>query len=179
MRLQTFFLCLLASPLAAQDRDGNDTPGEWKVTHHQPFGLWDSMCDERRTGATLERRCYLRYVDVFSPHPNFGAIFAFITPDNALELGIERGTRFKTDGLRAMQGESTSWTMPRRPCLSGGTCRVNGADGAALLETLSQSDRLIFEFVDRHGAAQVRDWDLSRFGDALTDHRARAAERGL
>ena len=39
------------------------------------------MCDERKTGDLLEQRCYLRYVDVFSPRPNFGAIFAFVTAD--------------------------------------------------------------------------------------------------
>ena len=71
MRILCLVLALAAVPATAQDRAGNDTPGDWRVTHHAHFGLWDSVCDERDglNGAAPERRCYVRYVDVFSPNP--------------------------------------------------------------------------------------------------------------
>ncbi len=43
-------LGLAALPAPAQDRAGNDTPGDWVVTHHAHFGLWDSVCDELTGG---------------------------------------------------------------------------------------------------------------------------------
>lgn len=173
---------LLALPATAQDRAGNNTPGEWVVTHHTPFGLWDSMCDERRTGDLLEQRCYLRYVDVFSPAPKFAAMFAFIVPADGgetLELGIERGTVFKPGGVRIEAAGTPVWTMAHRPCLFGGACTFDAAATAALLNTMSDADTLSFDFFDRHEVERRRDWDLSRFGDALADFRAETAARGL
>ena len=32
-----------ASQALAQDADGNDTPGNWVVTHYEEFGIWKSM----------------------------------------------------------------------------------------------------------------------------------------
>ena len=179
MKIAALLFCLLTVPVAAQDRAGNDTPGEWKVTHHTAFGLWDSMCDERQSGETLEQRCYLRYVDVFSPHPKFGAIFAFIGPDNSVEFGFEQGTAFKRNGFYAKTAGTRSWTMPHRPCLFGGACQFEADQGAQLLETFSKADALVFDFVDRHGQAQVREWDMTVFAPALADHRAQSAARGL
>lgn len=163
----------------AQDRDGNDTPGEWVVTHHRPFGFWDSMCDERRTGDTLEERCYLRYVDVVAPNPNFAAILAFITPGPRIEIGIERGTAFKPGGLRIEAAQGTIWTMPHRPCLFGGTCAFDGPEGLALLDHLTTADQLVFDFIDRHGTPHLRLWDLTHFADAVRDFHDQSAARGL
>ena len=179
MRIFILIAVLLASPALSQDRDGNDTPGEWVITHHKPFGLWDSMCDERKTGDVLEQRCYLRYVDVFSPRPNFGAIFAFVTADGSVEFGFEIGTVFKPDGLRIEKDGTAKWTMPHRPCLFGGTCRFSDNEATELLAAMSASDALTFDFIDRHGTAQLRNWDLTEFANALSDFHAGIKQRGL
>ena len=174
------FAILFLLPLAvtAQDRAGNDTPGEWRVTHHTPFGLWDSFCDERRTAELLEQRCYLRYVEVFSPRPNFGAMFIFITP-SGIEFGTERGTRFAPDGFRIEREGAVVWRETRRACLRGRSCTLGGAEADAFLETIAKGGALRFEFVDRHGQAQDLTWDLSVMDKALADHRAEARARGL
>lgn len=172
-------LLLTALPAFAQDRDGNDTPGEWKVTHHKPFGLWDSFCDERKTGDSLEERCYLRYVDVFSPRPNFGAMFAFITPDGRIEFGIETGTAFKKDGFALIKDGTPIWTLTGRPCLFGGTCTFEGEEATALTTHMRNADSFRFDFIDRHETEQSLTWDMTRYSKALDDMLAAAATRGL
>lgn len=179
MRILVLLLLCVSHIAAAQDRAGNNTPGEWIVTHHKPFGLWDSMCDKRITGETLEQRCYLRYVDVFSPRPNFGALFAFITPDNAIEIGIEAGTVFKPDGLTIRSQTDILWTMPHRPCLFGGACKFSGPEAGQILQDLASGSALHFDFIDRHGTQQSRQWDLTRFAAALADLRQQSDARGL
>ena len=61
--LLTLFLAL-SLPLAAsaQDAQGRDTPGSWRVKHHLHFGPWDSVCDENGPKDALTERCYLRRV---------------------------------------------------------------------------------------------------------------------
>ena len=172
-------LLLLSSPVFAQDRDGNDTPGSWKVTHQQAFGLWDSVCDERTTGDLIEERCYLRYVDVFSPRPKFAAQFAFITPDDKVEFGIENGTAFRPDGFRLEKDGSPLWVFGKDRCLFGGTCRFVDGQARDLLDHMENSDAFVFEFFDRHGSEQLLEWDMSKFGDALSDMRQEAQNRGI
>ena len=180
MRLLLILLATVTVSTAhAQDRQGRDTPGEWKVTHHQPHGLWDTMCDSRITGDLTEERCYLRYVDVFSPHPNFAAQFAFITSDNRVEFGIERGTAFREDGFRLEQDGAPLWSFGKDPCLFGGTCAFTGTDASELLDHMQTADSFIFDFVDRHGTPRVLTWDMSRFQAAYEDLQSQAQARGL
>ena len=179
----TALLLLLSSAAAfAQDRQGRDTPGEWKVTHYVPFGLWDSICDERLTDGLLEERCYLRYVEVFSPHPKFAAQFAFVTAPGGtprIEFGIERGTRFDESGFRALNGDSPVWTTTRRDCLRGRDCVFEGAESVQMITAISGADTFAFDFVDRNGDPQSLRWDLSRFSEAYEDLLRESAARGL
>ncbi|MEL6610410.1 MAG: hypothetical protein AAFO93_16005 [Pseudomonadota bacterium] len=182
MRILIALIAILAAPLGsqatAQDRAGNDTPGEWVVTHHTPFGLWDSFCDERTTGETLEQRCYLRYVEVYAPRPNFGAIFTFITPDE-VEFGMESGIRLIGDGLRIEQDGEIAWQETRRSCQTGGACTLDGGAADAFLDTASDGGTLAITLRDRQGIVREMFWDLSQMDAALTDYRAEAQKRDL
>lgn len=181
MLIGLFCLCLLSVPAAAQDRAGRDTPGEWKVTHYTPFGLWDSICDERLTGTTLEERCYLRYVEVFAPHPKFAAQFAFVTLNGGprIELGIERGTRFDQQGLRVESGGEPIWFTDRRDCLRGRACVFQATDAETLLSAMADGDVFAFDFVDRHGDGRSLRWDLTTFSAAIDDLTVESRRRGL
>lgn len=177
-------LCLLLSglPAAAQDRDGNNTPGDWVVTHQRPFGLWDSVCDERTEEGALRQRCYLRYVDVFSPRPDFAAHFVFVTPEAGglrVEYGSERGTRFVAGGNRIERDAAKVWAATRAGCLTGGTCVFEGAAAAELYATLRAGGSWRFDFADRNGKVQSLAWDLNRFDAAAADFEAEATARGL
>ena len=171
-------LILMASSLSAQDRAGNDTPGEWVITEQKSYGLWESFCDRRITGDVTEERCYLRYVDVFSDRPNFAAQFMFVTPDE-VEFGIERGTRFSENGFRITNGAEVLWNNSRLSCLRGRECTYRGVDAVDLLETMERGETFEFEFTDRNGNEQLLNWDLTVFGDAMKNYRANALSKGL
>lgn len=177
--LRSIFCCvLMASGAAAQDRSGADTAGEWVVTHQTRIGGWDSMCDERTTGDTLEQRCYVRYVDVYAPRPNFGALFLFVTADG-VEFGMERGIRFGVTGPRITRGGKDVWQENRFGCRRGWTCKLGPADAQAFLDIAADSDALAFTFTDRDDRPQDLNWDLSEFAEVLSDWRAQSQARDL
>ncbi len=182
MRSFALLLCLLTGPALAQDRDGNDTPSDWVVTHQKAFGLWDSVCDERAEDGALHQRCYIRYVDVFSPRPAFAAHFVFVTPDAGgvrIEYGSEPGTRFTRGGNRIEQGGAPIWSTDAADCLSGGACVFTGDAAAELYAALRGGGAWRFDFADRHGRLQTLAWDLSPFAAAADDYETEAAARGL
>lgn len=182
MRNLALLLCLAALPVHGQDREGNNTPGDWVVTHQKHFGLWDSVCDERPEDTTMHRRCYIRYVDVFSPRPDFAAHFLFVTPEAdgvRIEYGSEPGTRFARGGLRIERDGEPVWSTDRAACLAGGACVFAGAEAAELYVTLKMGGTWRFDFADRHGQIQLLEWTLSPFAGAAADFEAEAAARGL
>ncbi len=176
-----FALGLAVLPAAAQDRAGNDTPGDWVVTHQTHFGLWDSVCDERPGDGAMQR-CYIRYVDVFSPRPDFAAHFLFVTPDGAgvrIEYGSEPGTRFTRGGQWIERTGTRAWVADRLACLTGGPCAFSGAEADDLYATLKAGEEWRFVFSDRHGHLQDLSWDLGPFAAAAADFEAEAAARDL
>ena len=187
MRCTSFITALLlALPAVAQDREGNNTPGEWRVDHFESFGLWDSACDWRETDGVREERCYIRYVEVYSPRPRFGAFFAFIVPDEAgyrLSFGVEDGTQFDADGFRIEHARQAVWTFTSDLCLSGGECVWTGDRDAdwfkALVPASGTESAMVFGFNDSYDQRFDLRWDLSKMEDALADLDREAAKRGL
>jgi len=173
------FLAAFSLPAAAQDRDGNDTPGEWVIDHQKSFGLWDSFCDHRTTDGIREQRCYLRYVEVFSPRPNFGAQFAFVTKGPKVEFGMELGTVFEESGFRIETDGAVTWAKPQAGCLVGLACIYQGQDAAEIIEAMIEGDSFLFDFTDRHGQPQSLVWGIKSFRHALADFHAQSALRGL
>lgn len=176
-------ICLLFLPLTAfaQDRSGNDTASDWIPQHYVSFGLWDSVCDERLENDALKQRCYLRYVEVYSPRPVFLASFAFIFTESGqsvVELGFEKSTRFNETGFRVENDGKTVWAF-NDPCLSTSKCRMTGEKAQSFLSQLSKGDTLVQEFRDRALQSRILSWDLSQFAEALADYREAAEERSL
>lgn len=183
-RLLTFCLCLfyLSSPGHAQDRQGNDRPSDWIVTHFYKSGIWESICDERIEDGDLRQRCYIRNVDVFSPRPQFAAQFMFLTPENSgtrIEFGMEAGTLFDPNGFRIEDMGGIRWKSQRPGCLTGLTCVFTGDDAQVLTETMLAGGFFLFTFIDRHGRPTELEWPLKGFDDAFEDFQNVAAVRGL
>lgn len=173
--------CALSSATFAQDRAGRDTPSDWKVVHYVPFGLWDSVCDERAEDDEIRQRCYLRYVEVYSPRPNFLATFAFVYPEDGqsiVEFGFERRTRYDDRGFRVMKDHEAVGTVDSE-CLRSSPCRLTGHNAQTLLEQFTAGDTLVQDFRDRNGKAWRLEWSLSRFGEALEDYHNASRQRGL
>lgn len=186
-------LCLSTpslSPAFAQDAEGNDTPGDWVVTHYKPFGLWDSVCDQAERDGEKVDRCYIRYVEVFSPQPKFAAQFVFITPDDdgyEVELGIEKGTLFKGSGdeagFKIIDYDRITWAYDPNKCLIRGECVLKGAQAREFVEAMAttKGDKaaLVSDFVDRHRADQILEWDITQFDAALRDFQQESKKRSL
>ena len=173
------FLCLFAGATTAQDREGRDTASDWVVDHYKPFGLWDTICDHRITDGAREERCYIRYVEVFSPRPNFAAQFIFVTPGPEIEIGLERGTLFPKGGMRIEDMGGVLWKSDHILCRTGLSCTFRGEDAKVLLNAMSDGTVFAFDFRDRHGAAQSLRWDLTRFAEAVEDFERQVATRKL
>ncbi|MGX9349909.1 hypothetical protein ACS3QZ_01780 [Shimia sp. W99] len=176
-------ILLAATPLTAQDRQGNDTPGDWIVTHFATFGLWSSICDERIEDGTLRQRCYIRWVDVYSPRPDFAAQFLFITPETdgpSVEFGIEPGTFFAPDGFRITHTpDDVIWSTTRGGCLTGLSCVFSGPEVEPLLSAMQTGTAFRFTFTDRHGRAQDLTWPLIGFDAAFSDFETQSRSRNL
>ncbi|PSL19608.1 hypothetical protein [Shimia abyssi] len=173
----------LAVPLSAQDREGNDTPGEWVVTHFEPFGIWTSICDERPDNGALSQRCYIRWVDVFSRAPKFAGQFVFITPEPngpKVDFGMEPGTIYDPDGFRITSADDTIiWSTQRGGCLTGLACTFSGDDATPLVDAMQTGDAFRFTFTDRHGAPRNLTWPLKGFAPAYEDFVAQSDKRNL
>ncbi len=186
MRSLLVFVALLwASVAGAQDRSGNDTAGEWVATHHEIFGEWDSICDMRGADADLEQRCYLRFVDVFSSRPKFGAVFAFLTPTrkgHRFELGFEPGTQYQKGGFQIERDGNVLWQMSA-DCLHNSPCVLDDDETRRFIEvaheTGDQGSILVQRFIDRFGRRQVLTWQLEPFADAFRDFELATERRSL
>ena len=171
------FLALTVAPLSAQQMIE-----DWAVDHFKPFGLWESICDHRERGGSTQRRCYIRYVDGYAPHPKFGASFAFVTPEEGglrFEFGFEPGTEFAADGFTLRRMDGSAWSHDTGKCEGGNNCIFEGEDAALLAAELSGAADLVFTFTDRHGRSWMREWAGAQFAAALADFTAASAERGL
>lgn len=167
--------------VSAQDRSGNDTASDWVAKHYVSFGLWDSVCDERMEEGALRQRCYLRYVEVFSPRPLFMASFVFAyTQDEQtqIELGFETGVRYSKKGFRVEHSGDVIWTAEDE-CLEASPCELGGVAAQDMLTHMAKGDVLVQQFIDRSGQMRVLEWDLSKFADAVSDYRREAAARNL
>ncbi|WP_235962939.1 invasion associated locus B family protein [Ruegeria haliotis] len=171
-----------ALPAFAQDLQGNDTPGNWRVVHHEIFGIWNTICDEREEGGASKQRCYIRRVDVFSPRPKFGAQFVFITPEPEgikIEFGMEAGTLFSPSGFRIERGDQIVWQTLRPGCLTGLSCTFEGQAADDLVGAMMTGDAYRFVFRDRHGQSQDLTWRLDGFDAAWADFKTQSQARNL
>ncbi|WP_425074030.1 hypothetical protein [Sagittula sp. S175] len=175
-------LALSALPVHAQSLDGEDRASNWRVVHSERFGLWESMCDEREEPAGLHQRCYIRHVDVFSPAPQFGAIFTFVHYDDkalTVEFGIEPGTLFGPNGFRIERGADMTWRTHSPGCLTGVSCTFTGQDAGELVEAMAEGGAFRLGFRDRHGKTQDLTWPLEGFAEAHADLMRNSGARGL
>lgn len=178
--LLTAALCVFAAAGSAQSRDGADTASDWRVRHYQSYGLWTSACDERDEDGALVQRCYIRWVDVFSPAPDFAALFVFVTADAdgfTVDFGTEPGTLFRRFAIDT--GDTSSWSTLWPGCLTGLSCTFTGNAANELLAAMRAGGVFSFDLFDRHGAWQELRWPLDGFDDAMADFLSASDARGL
>ncbi len=174
---------LISGAAGAQDLQGRDTAGNWRVTHYSEHGIWNTICDERQEHGTLKKRCYIRWVDVYAEAPEFGALFTFITPrDGAggahdVMFGPEPGTAFVADGFRIDQDGRTVWQMRDRRCLLWADCSLDQEESAAVLQAMQQGGVFRFESAGRHGRRFNLEWPLEGFAEAFETYEQQWRQR--
>lgn len=179
-----WLLFLLMAPISAfaQDLQGNDTAGNWRVTHYEAFGIWNSICDERPEKGALRQRCYIRRAEVFSYRPKFAAQFVFITPDPQgyeIEFGMEPGTLFSPSGFRVDGADGVHWRTRSPGCLTGLSCTFNGTRAQEIVDAMLTGQSFRFVFRDRHGQAQDLTWSLQGFDAAWDNFHEQSGARNL
>lgn len=177
MRKIAVFLAIFLAPPAAAENSVEDW--SWIPDRYEHFGIWDSVCDHRDKDGKRLDRCYIVFVDVFAPRPQFAAAFLFVTPAAGglrYEFRFEKGTVFAGDPVSLLRGGSEVWSLPSCPGLK---CVLEGADADALATAMSAGGELRIDMTDRHGRAWDLRWSAEGFAAALDDMRAAAAQRGL
>ena len=167
----------LAAPAGAQN-----TADDWKwvVDFSSRHDGWDTSCDQHKE--RKERRCYVRYVDVYAPRPQFGAAFAFVQwgedGESVIEFSFERGTRFRDGGFAVIEGDGNVWALDTAQCAAN-RCELTGDEADALFAALTPGRDLTLRFADRYGRIWERQWPAGGFAAALADFRAQSMARGL
>lgn len=181
--MNRFLTAALAGLIATTPGSAREMIGNWRVDHFKPFGLWESMCDHREQENRQIRRCYIRYVDGYSPGEPFGAAFLFVTApgpgDLRYEFGFEPGTRFAEDGFVVMRDDAIIWILDTATCAGGNSCIIEGDAALDLSNLLGGGGRLVFRFADRHGRDWRREWTAPDYDEVLADFQAASAEREL
>ena len=165
-------ICSLGATVRAQD-----TAGSWTPTFTSRHMGWDVTCDAKTTGDLREERCYIRYIDAYSPRPNFGVLFMFIEIEGGIPA-VSLGREFETDLVATTLRVRPGWTRPEGLC-TGGACTVTGDTAVALIDAMRSGGVLETGFVDATGADQLRQWASDGFDAAFTDLKREAAARGL
>lgn len=170
-RIIALFL-FLTLPIYAED-----TAGSWAPTFTSKHEKWDVACDAQGSGTAREERCYIRYIDIYSPHPDFGVVFLFLEIKNNTPL-ISIGREFETDLIATDLRIASDWQRPKNLC-TGGPCEIIGQNAKMFIDALIKGGTLQINFIDQMNMEQNRSWESLGFAAAYNDLTREAAARGL
>ncbi len=148
---------------------------------YPPF--WDVACDTAMDGS--DARCYLQYVDVYRPRPEFAAAMVEVvfhagtdgTPDPHVRFDIEPGLSFEDTEVNV---ETPDGDVPLNvsDCRSN-SCVISGEAGRDILAVWRSGTALRLTIdEDRDVPAQLS-WPLNEMTAILDDLAAQRAARAL
>ncbi|QGX99812.1 hypothetical protein EI983_16670 [Roseovarius faecimaris] len=155
-----------------------------KVDYHAIYdSFWDVACDTAVDGS--DRGCYVQYVDVYRPRPDFAAAMVELVyhagadgrPDPHLRFDIEPGLSFQASRL-AVTGAAGVTPIDVSHCASN-TCRMSGDTARAILAALRAGEALTLEIDEGRDSPARLSWPLGNMDTILDDLGAQRAARGL
>ncbi|MEM1287361.1 MAG: hypothetical protein AAGH60_03315 [Pseudomonadota bacterium] len=170
-------LAVLTGLLSPASALAQDTAGSWAPTFTARHGGWDVTCDKRGEGEALEERCFVRYIDAYSPRPNFGVVFLFLQIEGGAPM-ISLGREFETDLVASTLRVDPGWERSEGVC-DEGTCEISGEDAVEFTDAVRAGGSIEIGFTDSQDNPQLRRWPADGFTEAFAEIEREAAARGL
>lgn len=154
------------------------------VDYHEIYDrFWDVACDTAMDGS--DRMCYVQYVDVYRPRPEFAAAMVEVVvhqgedgqPDPHIRYDIEPGLSFEETSV-FVEGPDGRVPIDVSACRSN-TCRFSGQEGRDMLALWRSGTALHLEIEEGRGDPARLAWPLGRIDEILDDFAAQRASRGL
>lgn len=155
-----------------------------KVDYHRIYDtFWDVACDSAMDGT--DRGCYVQYVDVYRPRPDFAAAMVELVyhpgedgrPDPQLRFDIEPGLSFRQTTV-AVNVVGGALPIDISQC-AGNTCRIAGGAARAILAGWRAGASLEWQIDEGRGPPARLTWPLRHINAILDDLAAQRAARGL
>ena len=152
--------------------------------YHKVYdGFWDVACDSALDGT--DRRCYIQYVDVYRPRPDFAAAMVEVVmhegpgaqPDPHIRFDLEPGLSF-LDATIAIEGPSGPLAVDVSHCAVN-TCPISGDAARGILAQMLEADALTLRINEGRSEITQLSWPLETFPVLFDDFAARRAERDL
>ncbi len=176
-------LAALAAWWAGWNPFGQKLPG--RVTdYHQTYDrLWEVACDTAPDGS--DARCYVQYVDVYRPRPEFAAAMVEVVmhegesgrPEPHVRFDIEPGLSFR-DAALTIETANGTVALDLSDC-PGNTCRFVGTAGVDVLAVLKGGTALELKIDEDRAEPAVLTWPLGSMADVLDDFAAQRRARNL
>lgn len=128
-------------------------------------GWWDLVCDAALDGS--DEHCYLQYVDVYSPRPDFRAAMVELTysEDEAgnsephLLFNIEGDLSFRQARMAVRRADQVEVPLPLTGC-NGAACSIKGEAASTFLAEWQQGESLTIELIERDDQPKLLSWPL-------------------
>ncbi len=135
-------------------------------------GWWDLVCDAKMDGSN--EHCYLQYVDVYSPRPDFRAAMVELTysRDEAgksqphLLFNLEGDLSFRQTRMVVRDANQVETPLALTGC-DGAACSIRGDAAKAMLAEWSKGQNLQIELIERDGQPKQLSWPLGNIPEIL------------
>ena len=164
-------------------RDDHKLPGRL-VDYHKIYDVfWDVACDTAMDGS--DRLCYVQYVDVYRPRPEFAAAMVEVVvhegadgqSDPHVRFDIEPGLSFQNT-MVGVKTEDAMIPIDVSGCASN-TCRFSGDEGRAILANWRKGSAIELVIEEGRDTPAQLSWPLGNINEILDDFAAQRAERNL
>ena len=148
---------------------------------YPPF--WDVACDTALDGS--DARCYLQYVDVYRPRPEFAAAMVEVVfhsgsdgrPDPHVRFDIEPGFSFEDTSI-VVETPNGAIPIGVAQCPSN-TCVISGEAGRDIIDLWRSGTGLRLDIEEGREAPASVTWPLTDMSSILEDLAAQRAARNL